>query len=60
MKKQLKTDDVVSIIENAENENDLIFLIKEDGSCEKKRLEKLKNFVCHDNKKKKTDLCEKH
>jgi len=62
MKKQLKCQQIVDIlvVNKAERENLILFLIKKDNSCEKKLLSTAKTWIGSDSKLRKTNYCRKH
>jgi hypothetical protein len=62
IKKQIKCEEVVDLVVNniEENQKDLLFLVKEDNSCEKRQLSSIKGFICTDSKQKKTTFCKEH
>jgi hypothetical protein len=63
IKKQIRCskalDMIVSSSEDS-NRNYILILAKEDNSCEKRQFSKIKNFICSDNRQKKTPYCKRH
>jgi DNA gyrase/topoisomerase IV subunit A len=60
LKKQIKCLSVVDLLVKPKDIDPLLLLVKQNNSCEKRRLSSVKSFVTSDNRQKKTNSCEKH